>query len=551
MSDNAAGAIGTPTSSTMGVEANGINPVPDAERRGKPSGLFPVWFSWNVSILGVSYGIFIFTLGLNVWQTIIAGTLGYLISAALVGLIAVGGPRTGLPTLVQTRFAFGSKGNFLPAFFGYLSNTGWQVTSITLASTTGANLFAKVWPSLFAGDGGAPTVPTTVGWFIVVLAVTMTAAVFGHGFILAIEVWIAWITGVMTIAFLFFVLPEVKWGQLGTAQAGDPFVFVGGIIMAMTIVGIGFINSGGDFSRYLPRKTHARGVIGATTFGIAVPVIAMLVVGALLVGSDAKLGEAAANDPIGALTSLLPMWFFIPFSIVIVLSLVSAATTGIYSSGLALMAVGFPLRRSVTTAINALLIAAGAFYLLFISTSFLATFQSFLSLIAVLMGTMGGIQLVDFIRQRRLNWDIRMINGSGFGGRDWRWTAFVSLIIGTIVGLGTVTSADPNFAHITGFFLTQEAREGVIGASNIGVIGAMVLGAALYALLTFAFKVDLPPDRSKLPASEQGDLPADAEILAVGVAVAAPADAPADVVATEAPGTAETPEAELDPEAAR
>ena len=95
------------------------------------------------------------------------------------------------------------------------------------------------------------------------------------------------------------------------------------------------------------------------------------------------------------------MWFFVPFSIVIVISLVSAAITGMYSSGLALMAVGVPLRRSVTTAFNAVIIAAGAFYLLFISTSFLATFQSFLSLIAVMMGTMGGIQLVDFIRQRR------------------------------------------------------------------------------------------------------------------------------------------------------
>lgn len=81
------------------MEANGVNPVPAAERRGGPRGLFPVWFAQNVSILGVSYGIFVFGLGLNVWQTIVAGTLGYLVSSALVGIIAVGGPRTGLPTL--------------------------------------------------------------------------------------------------------------------------------------------------------------------------------------------------------------------------------------------------------------------------------------------------------------------------------------------------------------------------------------------------------------------------------------------------------------------
>ncbi|MEV7693423.1 cytosine permease [Microbacterium sp. NPDC089189] len=487
-----------PTGARPTVETNGVNPVPDAERRGTPRGLFAVWFAWNISILGISYGIFVFSLGLNVWQTILAGTIGYAVSCALVGILAVGGPRTGLPTLVQTRFAFGIRGNVVPAFFAYLSNMGWKVTIITLASTTGANLFAVLWPAVFAdADGGANTV-TVVVWFVLVLAVTMAVAVVGHEFIMKIEVWISWVTSIFTVVFLAFVLPEVNWGALGDTPAGPFLTFIGGIIMAMTMVGIGFLNYGGDFARYLPRNTPARGVIGWTTLGLALPVVVLLIVGALLVGSNPALGDAAASDPIGALTALLPLWFFIPFSIVIVISLVSAAITGIYSSGLALMAVGFPLKRSWTTAINALIIAAGAFYLLFISTSFLATFQSFLSLIAVMMGTLGGIQLTDFIRQRRMGWNPAMAQPKGYGGRNGRWTALVSLAVGTIVGLGTVTSADPNFAPVTGFLLTPEARDGVLGASNIGVVLAMVLGAATYALLTYVLKLDPRPDTSLL-----------------------------------------------------
>ena len=49
----------------------GIEAVSDAERRGTPRGLFGIWFSWNVSILGVSYGIYVFSLGLSVWQAIV------------------------------------------------------------------------------------------------------------------------------------------------------------------------------------------------------------------------------------------------------------------------------------------------------------------------------------------------------------------------------------------------------------------------------------------------------------------------------------------------
>ena len=67
------------------VEQNGVNPVPDGERHGTPRGLFAVWFSWNISILGVSYGIYVYGVGLSAWQAVVAGVLGYVLSAILVG----------------------------------------------------------------------------------------------------------------------------------------------------------------------------------------------------------------------------------------------------------------------------------------------------------------------------------------------------------------------------------------------------------------------------------------------------------------------------------
>lgn len=492
------------TRPTTAVERNGINPVPDAERRGTPRQLFAVWFSWNVSILGISYGIYVFGLGLSVWQAIVAGILGYVASSVLVGILAVGGPRTGLPTLTQTRFAFGFHGNKFPTLFAYISNVGWKITIITLASTTGATLFAHLMPGAFAGADGKPTTTAVVLWFIAVLVVTLLVAVVGHQLILKVEKWIAWLTAVMTIIFVILILPHIRWSELGTAPNGGLLTFVGGVIMAMTIVGLGFLNYGGDFARYLPRTTPARGVIGWTAGGITLPVAVLLVLGALLVGSNPELGAAAASDPIGALTTLLPEWFFIPFSLVIVISLVAAAITGVYSSGLALLALGVPVSRAGTTAINVVVISAGAFYLLFISDSFLATFQAFLALVAVLMGTMAGIQLLDFLRQRRLGWDTAMALPASEGGRSVRWTAVGSLVVASIIGLGTVTSGDPNIARVVGFLLTDEAAKGVVGQANLGVVIAMIVGAALYAFLTFVLKIDdgapAAPKSDRVPA---------------------------------------------------
>ena len=59
------------------LETNGVNPIPEHERYGTPFGLFPVWFSWNVSILGITYGIYIYSLGMSFLQAIVFGVIGY------------------------------------------------------------------------------------------------------------------------------------------------------------------------------------------------------------------------------------------------------------------------------------------------------------------------------------------------------------------------------------------------------------------------------------------------------------------------------------------
>ena len=78
----------------------------------------------------------------------LAGVIGYFVSCALVGILAVGSVRTGLPTLVQSRFAFGYHGNKIPTFFGYVANMGWKVTMLSMASTTLADLMCHLVPVL-------------------------------------------------------------------------------------------------------------------------------------------------------------------------------------------------------------------------------------------------------------------------------------------------------------------------------------------------------------------------------------------------------------------
>lgn len=470
------------------IEQNGINPIPDAERYGKPSGLFPVWFSWNISIFGITCGMYVFSLGLSVWQAMAAGVIGYFLSCSLVGILAVGSVRTGLPTLAQSRMCFGADGNRIPAFFGYVANMGWKVTMLSMASTTLADLLQTLIPSLSDGAGHPGNFCLLLS-FAVVIVLTMVGAVYGYALIIKVERWIAIITGAMTFIYLFFFIPQIDFSQLNSAPSGSLAAFIGGVVLAMTMVGLGFLNYGGDYSRYLPRNSSAGSVIFWTTTGIALPVSVLLILGVMLCVGNPELLDKAAHEPLAALTGILPFWFYVPFSLIIIISLISAGMTGVYSSGLALLAVGVPLSRAATTLLNAVIIALGCFYLTFISDSFLSTFSSFLASISVVMGSWGAIEMVDLIRQKALKWDVTLAMPAGQGGSSFRAPAMIAFVIAVIIGLGTITSTDPYIAKITSFLLSEEAAQGTFAKANVGLVAAMLAGGVIYAFLTFVLRM--------------------------------------------------------------
>lgn len=471
------------------IESNGINPIPESERYGKPSDLFPIWFSWNISIFGITCGMYVYSLGLSVWQAIIAGVLGYFLSCALVGIIAVPSVRMGLPSLTVSRCTFGINGNKFPTLFAFISNIGWKVTMLSMASTTLADLLANLIPAMQNAEQNPSTFCLFVSFAIVILG-TMIGAVYGYNLIVKLEKYIALITGVMTFFYLFFFIPQIDFAKVAESTTSGSFgQFLGGIILAMTMVGLGFLNYGGDYSRYLPSKTNGGKVVFWTTLGIALPVSVLLILGVLLsVGNDALL-DKAAHEPLAALTGILPFWFYVPFSIVIIISLMSAGMTGIYSSGLALLAMGVPLSRALTTMLIAILIALGCFYLTFISESFLSTFTSFLATICVIMGAWGAIMITDIFRLKKLNWSILGTQKED-KAPTIRKTALGSILVATFIGLGTITNADPYIGKITGYLISSSLENSIFTTASVGVILSMFTASFLYGVLTYVLKID-------------------------------------------------------------
>ncbi|MEV6038295.1 cytosine permease [Nonomuraea sp. NPDC052116] len=458
---------------TMTVEQNGINAVPEAERRGRPGDLFWPWAGSNLSLFGVAFGVYMVGLGLGVIPAIITGAVGYALSFLLVGLVAVAGTRSGVPTMTLGRAPFGYQGNKLPAVFSYISNVGWEIVLVTLSAQSGAAILARLAP-------GVPATTATAVCFAVAAVVVIAVGVYGHALIMAVQRYLTYAFVVLTIVYMALMAPKLGGALKSDAGPGE---WVGGVVFAMTLLGLGWVNCGADYSRYLPANSRARSVALWTTLGGAVPPMVLLVFGVLLAGGDPKLAEAAGGDPVGALAQALPTWFLLPYLLTAIGGFLAGAIMDIYSSGLSMLALGVPVRRHYAVLIDGVLMVLGGYYLLFVSSSFLGTFQAFLAIIGVVMAAWVAIFLVDMWRLRaggRL-YDERLLRP---GAPALNWAGLVSLVVASAVGLGLITSGDPNIARIVGFLMSDEMKTGTFAGANIGVVIALVLAGLLYFLIT-------------------------------------------------------------------
>lgn len=454
----------------LGVELNALNTIPESERTQKPRSLFWPWFGSNVSVLAVSYGSYLLGFGVSVWQATIIGVIGVVFSFLLCGLVAIAGKRGSAPAMVLSRAAFGYNGNKIASLLCWLLAVGWETVLTSLAVLATATVFTQL-----GWDGG---VGTQVMALIVVVILVLVGGVLGFNFIMKMQKWITIITGALTAAYIVLVAGHIDFDALAALPAGTPQVLMGGCVFIMTGFGLGWVISAADLSRYLPRQTPARKVVGWTTLGGALAPAVLLIFGILLAGSSSELNDAIGLDPIGALATLLPVWFLVPFTVVAVLGLVGGAVLGIYSSGLALLSAGVPMPRWAAAGLDGIIMMLGAIYIVFLATNFIGPFMGFLITLGVPTAAWCGIFLADLLLRKKDYAEADLYTPRGRYG-SFRLIPVSVLIISIVVGWGLVTNSYAEWLTWQGFLLEPlglGGREGDWAYANLGVLVALVLG---------------------------------------------------------------------------
>ena len=456
--------------SALAVERNGINVIAEEERHGAPRDLFWPWAAANVSVLAISYGSFILGFGISFWQATVAAVAGVIASFALCGLVALAGKRGSAPTMVLSRAAFGVTGNAVPAFLSWLLLVGWETVLVSLSTLATATVFTEL------GWGGGTG--TKVVAFLLTAALVMAAGILGFSAIMRLQTLITLATAVLTVGFIALTLDEVSWDRVSGLESGSAQSFLGALALAATGFGVGWVNTAADYSRYLPRRASSAGVFGWTTFGGAIAPLILVVFGLLLVGSNSDLGEAIGLDPIGALTTVLPTWYLVPFAIVAVLGLVGGAVLDIYSSGLTLLTLGVKVSRPVAAAIDGLIMAVGSIYVVFVADDFIGPFTGFLITVGVPIAAWCGIFIADLVLRRGPYADAELFDTRGRYGAV-QPVGVGLIVLGTVLGWGLVTNFFAGWLQWQGYLLGPFGLGGKDGAwayANLGVFVALVVG---------------------------------------------------------------------------
>ena len=458
------------------LEINGPNLIQESERKGSARSLFWPWAGANVSLLALSYGSFFLGFGISFRQATWAAIIGTICSFFLVGISSLAGKRSNAPTMVLARASFGVKGSILPGFLSYFIFVGWETVLVSLATLATGTVFSRI--------GGVDQNLALILGFVIAVSLTVFGGVLGLSVIMKLQKVLTVITVVMTVVYIALTMDTINWSAVTAIKDGSTQGFIGALIFGITGIGLGWVNCAADYSRYLPRSVSSKAVVGWTVFGASFVPIILVIYGAALSASSKDLSEAIAMDPIGALTSLLPTWFLIPFALVAILGLVGGAILDLYSSGLALVSIGVPIKRYQAAIIDAFIMLAGSVYIVWVADNFFYPFQGFLITLGVPVAVWSAIFVADVMMRKKAYSETDLYDPQGMYGSINRGS-IVLMTIGTIVGWGLVTNTFASWLSWQGYLLFLiGGKDGAWAYANVGVIAALLIGFTGHILLS-------------------------------------------------------------------
>ncbi|MFM0300566.1 cytosine permease [Paraburkholderia sediminicola] len=408
------------------LEQSTIQPIPAAERHGKASDLFTIWFGSNIMLLTIVTGALAVTVFKQpFWWGVLGIVIGTLVGAVFMALHSAQGPQLGVPQMVQTRGQFGSIGSLLVVGLVVIMYLGFFASNLVL----GGQALRSLTPAVSVNDG-----------VIVVGILSLVATIFGYNLIHAYTRLMTWCSGaVLVLAFVWIIFVHGLPADFFAKNSANLTGFLGTISVA-ALWQIAYAPYVSDYSRYMPAETGSRVAFWASYWGCSLGSIFPMVLGAVI-------GLMVADGDV--VTGLTTLTHGISTLVVIVLSIGIAATNAmnLYCGALSTITIlqtlfpswsGKARARAVTALV---LFAISLTIALFGQNNFLAAYTNFILLLLYVLVPWTAVNLIDYYLVRHGQYDVDSFfrQDGGIYGR-FNGIAIFSYLFGIVVQLPFVAT---------------------------------------------------------------------------------------------------------------
>lgn len=425
---------------TQGFGHDSVQPVPMDQRSMGFFSTFSLWVGANVVVTTVFTGMFLVP-DLNYVTAIMVILFGSLIGAIPLILMGNIGTRTGLPTMIVTKGAFGERGAILPSAVNTIILIGWTWIQAYMAGLSLDHAMTYL------------TGYSNINLFTIITEIFVVAiTIYGHRGIESTEKIVASLMIVLSAIVFSYMFITFDIGKLiHEAASQNPAItaVIGFDIVVATA--FSWMPTVCDFNRNcVSEKT---GMLG-TYVGYNLATLIAMGLGATVSGFSIMGNMTQMYDPVDLIGQYSPALGFVA-AIVIFLSVLSTNVMALYSATMSYLAI-FPKQRFwVPALVMGMISIVGAL----LKGWLLDHFINFLLMIGTLFIPVIAIVLVDYYILKRKHYDPHEII-SGENKTYWYWNginlrAYATYVIGAVFAYYfSYIQTLPTGAAVVTFFFT-------------------------------------------------------------------------------------------------
>lgn len=378
---------------------------------------FTLWIAANVVVTTVFTGMLLVP-DLSYWHAMLVVLIGSLIGGVPLILTGNMGTRTGLPTMILTRGAFGHHGSALPSAVNTIVLVGWSWIQAYMGGLSLNNAVKYI------------TGFSNINLFVILTEIAVVAiTLYGHRAIEKTENVVASLMLILSVVVFSYMFVHFHLSALtGMTLSKHPAMTTMVAFDVVVATAFSWMTSSCDYNRNV--KTQRTSLVG-TWLGYTVGTVVAMGLGAAVSGFSLLGHQPQTYDPTSLIGSINPMLGFVA-GIVIFLSVLSTNVMALYSATMSYLAI-FPKQKFFApTLVMGIVAILGAL----LKTWLTNNFENFILLVGTLFIPVSAIMLTDYYLLKKGRYDSAEII-SGAQKSYWyaggiNWMSYIVYILGAV-----------------------------------------------------------------------------------------------------------------------